>query len=188
MNPSPLRIAPAMVSTSPNPGAPLMTWEFLLTEFRALGGVADNLVWKESTIGGKGVFPLDPALPSRLHVPDRLLVPAADTQLDEQGRLRARDAAPGDPVPVGSALDLLRNPGAAVRMTDDWRSRGGSSGPTPHPPLPLPPPPPPPPLQQRATFQVKNLVLGGDSEILRFAQDDSLCGKKLRDTTRQTIS
>ncbi len=149
-----------------------MTWEFLLTEFRALGGVADNLVWKESTIGGKGVFPLDPALPSRLHVPDRLLVPAADTQLDEQGRLRARDAAPGDPVPVGSALDLLRNPGAAVRMTDDWRSRRVSHA----------------PLQQRATFQVKNLVLGGDSEILRFAQDDSLCGKKLRDTTRQTIS
>ena len=59
----------------------------MLTEFRTLGGVADNIGLKESTIGGKGVFPLDPAQPIRLHVPDRLLVPSADTVLDEQGQL-----------------------------------------------------------------------------------------------------
>ena len=62
-----------------------MNWEDLLTEFRALGGVADNVAIRQGPLG-RGVFPVDPAKPVRLRAPPNLLVPSADTELRE-GRL-----------------------------------------------------------------------------------------------------
>lgn len=52
-------------------------WEQLLEEFRALGGIADNLRSGEGKLG-RGIFPADPSKPVRLHCPERLLVPRQD--------------------------------------------------------------------------------------------------------------
>jgi hypothetical protein len=61
-----------------NPGG--MTWEDLLTEFRELGGIADNVIIRKGPMG-RGVFPIDPEKPIRLRTPSNLLVPSADTEL-----------------------------------------------------------------------------------------------------------
>ena len=62
-----------------------MNWEDLLTEFRALGGVADNVAIRQGSLG-RGVFPVDPEKPVRLRAAPNLLVPSADTEL-RGGRL-----------------------------------------------------------------------------------------------------
>lgn len=57
----------------------------LLSRFRALGGVFDNLVSREEN-GQRGLFPIDPTQECRIHVPRILLVPADDVRLVD-GRL-----------------------------------------------------------------------------------------------------
>jgi hypothetical protein len=52
-------------------------WNDMLAEFRALGGVADNICLREGPYG-RSVFPLDPAKPVLLHAPDNLLLDVAD--------------------------------------------------------------------------------------------------------------
>jgi len=64
-----------------------MTWESMLDEFRSLGGVAENVGLGPSSLGGTGLFPLDPARPVRLHVPPGLLVPSSEVTLDDRQRL-----------------------------------------------------------------------------------------------------
>lgn len=68
-----------------------MTWDDLLAEFRALGGVADNLSLRDGP-RGRGLFPADPSRPVRLRVPGNLLIPVAATELRD-GQLVV---APGD--------------------------------------------------------------------------------------------
>jgi hypothetical protein len=68
-----------------------MNWEDLLVEFRALGGVADNIAIRQGSLG-RGVFPVDPKKPVRLHTPPNLLVPSADTEL-RAGKLVVKEAA-----------------------------------------------------------------------------------------------
>ncbi len=61
-----------------------MTFEELLAEFRALGGVAENVRLGEGRYG-RGVFAIDPAKPAKLHCPETLLVPVEELELrDEQ--------------------------------------------------------------------------------------------------------
>jgi hypothetical protein len=48
-------------------------WEDMLAEFRALGGVAENLCLKNGAFG-RGLFPRDPSKPYKLHIPASLLV------------------------------------------------------------------------------------------------------------------
>jgi len=50
-----------------------LSWDDMLDEFRALGGVADNICMKEGRFG-RGMFPIDPNKPIRLHTPESLLV------------------------------------------------------------------------------------------------------------------
>ncbi len=45
----------------------------MLDEFRALGGVAENIILKEGRFG-RGLFPCDPSKPVKLYVPESLLV------------------------------------------------------------------------------------------------------------------
>ena len=52
-------------------------WDELLDEFRALGGTADNIRLGHGEFG-RGLFPIDPASPVAIHVPDNLLVAVDD--------------------------------------------------------------------------------------------------------------
>ncbi|HTT97983.1 MAG TPA: hypothetical protein VMF58_08025 [Rhizomicrobium sp.] len=62
------------------------TWDEMLEEFRALGGVADNIRMGEGALG-RGLFAVDPARPARLHVPENLLIGLTDVAF-ESGALR----------------------------------------------------------------------------------------------------
>jgi hypothetical protein len=66
-------------------------WLELLDEFRALGGVAENVRLGEGPLG-RGLFSLDPARPVALRVPTALLV-EVDDMVFENGVLRVGPAA-----------------------------------------------------------------------------------------------
>jgi len=73
----------------------LRLWEELLDEFRALGGTAENIRLGQGALG-RGVFPVDPAKPVVVHVPENLLIDCSDVVF-ENGALRLRaDADVGD--------------------------------------------------------------------------------------------
>jgi len=67
------------------------TWKEMIEAFRALGGVADNIV---PGIGarGRGIFPIDRTKPVRLHVPENLLIPEKDIEF-VGGRLKVSDSS-----------------------------------------------------------------------------------------------
>jgi hypothetical protein len=48
-------------------------WDDMLEEFRVLGGTADNVSLKAGRYG-RGLFPVDPSKPVKLHIPDTLLL------------------------------------------------------------------------------------------------------------------
>jgi len=50
-------------------------WDEMLDEFRALGGVADNICLKEGRFG-RGLFPGDSSKPIKVHIPESLLIDA----------------------------------------------------------------------------------------------------------------
>lgn len=65
----------------------------MLDEFRALGGVADNVELKEGRFG-RGLFAIDPKKPVRLHVPRSLMFDVFDLEFRENGlRLSAKAKA-----------------------------------------------------------------------------------------------
>jgi hypothetical protein len=55
----------------------LSAWDDLLDEFRALGGTADNIRLGHGEFG-RGLFPVDPAKPVVIDIPENLLVATAD--------------------------------------------------------------------------------------------------------------
>ena len=57
-------------------------WDFLLSEFRRLGGVADNVCQKEG-VYGRGIFPVDSSLKARIFTPSKLMVRKDDIYLEE---------------------------------------------------------------------------------------------------------
>jgi hypothetical protein len=67
------------------------SWNELLAEFRALGGVAENIRLGEGRFG-RGIFPLDPARPVAIHIPENLLIPAKDMVFAD-GKLRVGPAS-----------------------------------------------------------------------------------------------
>lgn len=71
--------------------AQVWSWDEMLAEFRALGGVADNVVLKEGALG-RGLFPIDPSRPFILRTPPNLLFPVG-TIAFEHDELRLRDEA-----------------------------------------------------------------------------------------------
>ena len=64
-------------------------WNFLLSEFRRLGGIADNVIQKEGKYG-RGIFPFDPTLKARIFTPTKLLVKKDDIFL-ENNKLRIKN-------------------------------------------------------------------------------------------------
>jgi len=67
------------------------TWQEMIEAFRALGGVADNIV-QGTGARGRGIFPIDRTKPVRLHVPENLLIPEKDIEFVD-GRLKVRDSS-----------------------------------------------------------------------------------------------
>ena len=63
-------------------------WDFLLAEFRKLGGIADNVIQKDGECG-RGIFSVDPSLKSRIFTPTKLLVKKDDIFL-ENNKLRIK--------------------------------------------------------------------------------------------------
>ena len=63
-------------------------WDFLLSEFRRLGGIADNICQKEGRYG-RGIFSINPALKSRIFTPAKLLIKTDDIYL-EDNKLRIK--------------------------------------------------------------------------------------------------
>jgi hypothetical protein len=56
-------------------------WETMSDEFRALGGAVENIVLRPSSFG-RGLFPIDPAKPFLLRVPDNLLFRLRDVAFE----------------------------------------------------------------------------------------------------------
>ncbi|HVU21208.1 MAG TPA: hypothetical protein VHE09_10785 [Rhizomicrobium sp.] len=56
-------------------------WDEMLAEFRALGGTAQNIRLGEGALG-RGLFPVDPALPIRIHIPESLLLDISDVRFN----------------------------------------------------------------------------------------------------------
>ena len=63
-------------------------WNFLLSEFRRLGGTADNVCQKEGE-NGRGVFSCNPSRRARIFTPSKLLVKKHDIYL-EDNKLRIK--------------------------------------------------------------------------------------------------
>ena len=59
------------------------SWQKILIEFRALGGVAENVDLRKGPYG-RGIFPLDPELPSKIQVPEDLLINAKYLHIDSK--------------------------------------------------------------------------------------------------------
>jgi hypothetical protein len=70
-------------------------WAQMLDEFRALGGVADNVEQRKGR-WGNGLFPIDPLQPVKVSVPEDLLVATDDLVLEGED-LVVRQGAPVSP-------------------------------------------------------------------------------------------
>ena len=64
------------------------SWDFLISEFRRLGGIADNICQKEGEYG-RGIFPVNPNLKAKIFTPSKLLVKRDDIYL-ENNKLRIK--------------------------------------------------------------------------------------------------
>jgi hypothetical protein len=69
------------------------TWDRMIEEFRALGGVADNVSVKQGPFG-RGLFPVDPAKPVTIFAPKNLLYSISDLEFTG-GALRVKKNASG---------------------------------------------------------------------------------------------
>ncbi len=58
-------------------------WHAFLDEFRGFGGRAENVMQRKGAFG-LGLFPIDPAKPVDLFVPDELLVPIENLELQDE--------------------------------------------------------------------------------------------------------
>jgi len=63
-------------------------WDCLLSEFRRLGGIADNVCQKEGEYG-RGIFSCNPTMRTRIFTPSKLLVKKYDIDL-EDNKLRIK--------------------------------------------------------------------------------------------------
>ena len=64
-------------------------WDFLLSEFRKLGGIADNVCQKEGKYG-RGIFSVNPKLRARILTPSKLVVKKEDIYLKDN-KLRFKE-------------------------------------------------------------------------------------------------
>ena len=67
------------------------SWDEVLSAFRELGGIADNVCFKEVN-GRRGIFPINPALPYSMFVPDQLIVATQDVEVVDDHLVLKQDA------------------------------------------------------------------------------------------------
>lgn len=67
------------------------SWDEVLSAFRELGGIADNVCFREVN-GRRGVFPVNPALPFSLFVPEQVTVSENDVHLVDDRLVVKQDA------------------------------------------------------------------------------------------------
>lgn len=89
-------------------------WEAMLEAFRRLGGTASNITQRSGEYGN-GIFPVDPAEPIQIHVPDHLLVDSERLVLD--GEDLVVDPAAGVPAEVREFI-------AAYQKHFSWGAEG----------------------------------------------------------------
>jgi len=72
-------------------------WDDMLTVFRALGGTADNICLRQGE-RGRGIFPIDPAKPIAIRIPENLLIKLSDVRfVDGKFRMSPETkATPGE--------------------------------------------------------------------------------------------
>jgi len=72
-------------------------WDDMLTVFRALGGTADNICLRKGE-RGRGIFPIDPAKPIAIRIPENLLIKLSDVRfVDGKFRMSPETkATPGE--------------------------------------------------------------------------------------------
>ena len=63
-------------------------WDYLLSEFCRLGGIAENLYQKDGA-NGRGIFPVNPSLKSRIFTPTKLMI-KIDHVFIENNKLRIK--------------------------------------------------------------------------------------------------
>tara|TARA_Y100000766_G_C18854997_1_gene580240 strand:+ start:458 stop:1450 length:993 start_codon:yes stop_codon:yes gene_type:complete len=56
-------------------------WDCLLFKFRSLGGIAENICQKQGQFG-RGIFPVNPNLTSRIYTPSKLMIKTEDICLE----------------------------------------------------------------------------------------------------------
>tara|TARA_B100000214_G_C23960634_1_gene625059 strand:- start:1059 stop:2051 length:993 start_codon:yes stop_codon:yes gene_type:complete len=64
-------------------------WDILLSKFRDLGGIADNICQKEGT-NGRGIFPVNSKIKSKIFTPSNLIIKKEDIYLLD-GKVRIKD-------------------------------------------------------------------------------------------------
>jgi hypothetical protein len=69
-------------------------WQDLLAEFRELGGIAENICLRDGAYG-RGLFPVEPAKPVAIRIPDHLLADAAWAEFHDGVFRLAADAKIG---------------------------------------------------------------------------------------------
>jgi hypothetical protein len=93
-------------------------WESTLQQFRALGGVAENVELSEGAYG-RGLFVKDPMQPVKISVPKNLLVSVEWLQFDTQGNLTLSDACDWDNRTKEFYLNYHRDYGIAGSLMQD---------------------------------------------------------------------
>jgi hypothetical protein len=78
---------PAKTGAKPAPDA--WDWDEMIAEFRALGGIADNVKRDEGKFG-KGLFAIDPTTPVSIVVPKNLLFRIRDIEFTDDGVLQIK--------------------------------------------------------------------------------------------------
>jgi hypothetical protein len=68
-------------------------WEDMLAEFRALGGIADNVRLGDGPLG-RGLFPVDPSIAIQVLIPGNLLVDPKYARIESDGVFRLLPEAP----------------------------------------------------------------------------------------------
>ena len=58
-------------------------WNILLSEFRKLGGIVENVCQQEGEFG-RGIFAIDPTIKSRIYTPSDLMIKKDDIYLDDK--------------------------------------------------------------------------------------------------------